>query len=358
MSKKKRIIIIVALILVVMILLSIGAFLLFMPKYNYKEITSKPEELGFEEVIDDRIINVALFGIDSREVTTNNSYKGNADTVMVMSVHTKTKKVKIISIMRDSLVPIERSTGIKYYKLNAAYSWGGPELAIKTINQNFNLDISEYATINFYGLADIIDALGGVDIELTEKEVTIRGENNHGINDYIDELCENKKLNANDYYVNTAGVHHLNGIQAVAYSRQRYCENIFGTNNDYGRTDRQRYVLEQLFNKVKGLSKSEYLKLIPVIFPNLETSFSLTEIMDVGLNFMLSSPMFEQYRIPQNSSDMNFLMPAPSGNFGSVVYYDLAYASKLINAIIYEDMTIENFVSQNPIEKNDWYNKR
>lgn len=354
--KKKRIILIIIIVVLALLLCALLGYIL-MPKYKHHEISKKPKDLGFEEVIDERIVNIALFGIDSREVTDKNSYKGNSDTIMVMSVNTKTKKVKIISVVRDSLVPIEKSSGITYYKLNAAYSWGGPELAVKTLNQNFNLDISEYATINFYGFADIVDAIGGIDIELTEKEVTIRGENNHGINDYIDEICENKGLDPNDYYVNTAGVKHLNGVQAVAYSRQRYCPNIFGTNNDYGRTDRQRYVLEQMFNKVSGLKKSQYLSLAAAAFPHIETSLSYADITGLGLKFMLSNPIFEQYRIPQNSKDMNFLMPAPKGKFGSVVYYDLGYAAKLINSIIYDDMTIEDFVSKNPIEKNDWYNK-
>lgn len=260
--------------------------------------------------------------------------------------------------MRDTLVPIERDTGLTYNKINCAYSWGGPELAIKTLNQNFGLDISEYATVNFYGMSDIIDAVGGIDVNLTKDEVTSRGKNNHGINDMIQEICQYENLKPNDYYVTVWGEQHLNGVQAVAYARIRYCTNIWGTSNDYGRTDRQRYVMEQLFNKAKSMSKSQSVKLAKALIPCTETSLSYSEIMNIAFSVMFSSPTFEQYRIPQNTPEMNFLMPSPSGSFGSVVYFDLNYASKVINAIIYDDMTIEDYVAEHPIEKNNWYAKR
>ncbi len=350
---KRRAIKIVSAILLALIVAVVWFFSYF--DYNYKKITGDPDELGFENVIDESIINVALFGIDSRSTDGKTSFTGNSDSIMILSINAQTKKVKIISLMRDTLVPIERDSGTTYTKINAAYSWGGPELAIKTLNRNFGLDISEYATVNFYGMSDIIDAVGGIDATLTESEVKARGNNNHGINDMIQEICIYENLNPKDYYVTTAGEQHLNGVQAVAYARIRYCTNIWGTSNDYGRTDRQRYVMEQLFNKAKTLSKSEYVKLAKALIPCTETSLSYSEIMGIAYKVMFSSPTFEQYRIPQNSTEMNFLMPSPSGSFGSVVYFDLAYATKVIKAIIYDDMTIEEYVAQNGIEKNDWY---
>ena len=353
---KRRAIVAVSSLLLVLVIMISAFFIIF--DYNYKRITGDPDVLGFEGVIDKNIINVALFGIDSRDTNGKTSFKGNSDSIMILSINTKTKKVKIISLMRDTLVPIERDTGLTYNKINCAYSWGGPELAIKTLNQNFGLDISEYATVNFYGMSDIIDAVGGIDVNLTKDEVTSRGKNNHGINDMIQEICQYEKLKPNDYYVTVWGEQHLNGIQAVAYARIRYCTNIWGTSNDYGRTDRQRYVMEQLFNKAKSMSKSQSVKLAKALIPCTETSLSYTEIMNIAFSVMFSSPTFEQYRIPQNTPEMNFLMPSPSGSFGSVVYFDLNYASKVINAIIYDDMTIEDYVAEHPIEKDNWYAKR
>ena len=353
---KRRAIVAVSSLLLVLVIMISAFFIIF--DYNYKRITGDPDVLGFEGVIDKNIINVALFGIDSRDTNGKTSFKGNSDSIMILSINTKTKKVKIISLMRDTLVPIERDTGLTYNKINCAYSWGGPELAIKTLNQNFGLDISEYATVNFYGMSDIIDAVGGIDVNLTKDEVTSRGKNNHGINDMIQEICQYENLKPNDYYVTVWGEQHLNGVQAVAYARIRYCTNIWGTSNDYGRTDRQRYVMEQLFNKAKSMSKSQSVKLAKALIPCTETSLSYTEIMNIAFSVMFSSPTFEQYRIPQNTPEMNFLMPSPSGSFGSVVYFDLNYASKVINAIIYDDMTIEDYVAEHPIEKDNWYAKR
>ena len=337
----------VSLILVIAIALGV---LLNVFDYNYNEIDV--DDLGIENVVNKDIVNVALFGIDTRDTT---SFKGNSDSIMILSLNTLTSKVKIISVMRDTLVPIEHNNKKTYSKINSAYASGGPELAIKTINTIFNLDISEYATVNFYGMADIIDAVGGIDAELTSAEVVSARASSYAINGCIEEICGNLDLNAKDYYITNPGQQHLNGVQAVAYSRIRYVANIWGTNNDYGRTDRQRYVMEQLFNKALTLGKSQYVKLVKSLIPCSETSLSYSEIMNLAFSILLNSPSFEQTRIPQQE----FLMTAPTNTgAGSVVYYDLEYAAKIIHAFIYDDITLEKYVEENGIEKNDWYSKR
>lgn len=319
--------------------------------YNYQNITENPEELGFENVIDENIVNIALFGIDTRDP---NSFKGLSDSIMILSLNTVTKKVKIISVMRDSLVPIPVSQkNTLYTKINTAYSRGGPELAIKTLNINFGLDISEYATVNFYGMADIIDAVGGIEAELTKGEVKKSDGTQHSINGCIDEICAHLGKNPNDYHIFEAGPHTLNGIQAVAYARIRYVANIWGTNNDYGRTDRQRHVMEQLFNKALTMKKSQYVSLAKSLIPCSETSLSYAEIMGLAFDILLNSPTFEQTRMPQQ----NWQMKQPSG-VGSVVYYDLDFAAKVIHAFIYDDIAPEDYIKENGIDKNDWYRKK
>lgn len=331
--------------LVLAIAVALGWFFIYFD-YNYVKITKDPEELGISEVIDEKIINIALFGIDTRDPK---SFKGNSDSIMILSLNTKTKKVKIISLMRDTLVPIVYNGKTTYNKINSAYAKGGPELAIKTINKVFGLDISEYATVNFFGMKDIIDAVGGIDVELTANEPNA----SYGLNDTIREQCSVLGLDPDDYYVYKSGVQHLNGLQAVAYSRIRRVANIWGTNNDYGRTDRQRYVMEQLFNKATQMSKSQYMKLAKALIPCSETSLSYSEIISLAVNILLHSPTFEQTRVPQT----DFLMTSPSGSFGSVVYFDLDYAAKVIHAVIYDDVTLEEYVETNGIEKNNWYAK-
>lgn len=318
--------------------------------YNHNEITDDPEDLGFDEVIDKEIVNVALFGIDTRNP---NTFSGNSDSIMVLSLNTKTQKVKITSIVRDTFVPIEKDGRTKYSKINSAYASGGPELAIKTINENFGLDISEYATVNFYGMVDIIDAVGGIDAELTQAEVKRPDGTLHHINGCIDEICENLGKSPKSYYITTAGEHHLNGIQAVAYSRIRYVRNIWGTNNDYGRTDRQRHVMEQLFNKALNISKGRYPKLIESLLPCSETSLSPKQILALANAIFVNTPTFEQTRMPNEK----YLMPSPQTSAGSVVYYDLDFAKDLMHAFIYEDISFDEYVEQNGIRKNDWYSK-
>lgn len=340
-----------ALTIVLALLVSFAIVFVSQFNYNYNKITTNPEDLGFENVIDQKIINIALFGIDTRSKT---SFKGNSDSIMVLSINTETKAVKIVSIMRDSLVRIENNGKVSYNKINSAYgsASGGPELAIKTINNNFGLDISEYATVNFYGMAEIIDAVGGIDVEFTRQEVYT----NHtdGFNGLVKRQCEKLGIDPEPYYIRTEGKHHVNGIQAVAYSRIRKYKNIWGTNNDFGRTDRQRYVMEQLFEKALKLPKTKYVSLVKALIPYTETSLSYKEIMGLAFDILLESPTFQQARMPLSE----YQMKAPNiPSVGSTVYYDLEFAKDLLHEYFYNDVTPEAYVEQNGISKNDWYAK-
>ncbi len=316
--------------------------------YNYNSITDDAENLGFEEIIDKNVKNIALFGIDSR----GDNFKGNSDSIMVLSLNMDTKQVKIVSIMRDSLVKIDRNGKTTYNKINSAYAYGGPELAIKTINENFGLDISEYATVNFEGMMDIIDAVGGIEAELTSAEVASVEKNGWVLNGNINDMCKRMGIDASKHYITKPGKHHLNGIQAVAYSRIRKVKNIWGTNNDHGRTDRQRYVMEQLFNKALTLNKASYIKLAKALIPCTETSLSYSNIMDIAFDILLHSPTFSQSRVPMEEYQMS--TPTISG-VGSCVYYDLEYASKVLHAYFYDDITPEEYIEKNGVEKNNWY---
>lgn len=350
---RRVVIVVVAVLLVVGLLAGVGYLIL--PKYRYKPVPDAASDLGIDETdvqFDKKIINVALFGLDSRKPDT---FTGLSDCVMILSLNTETKQVKVFSVMRDSLVPIRRNGTVSYNKLNSVYQFGGSTLAIKTLNECFGLDISEYVTVNFYGLAHIIDAVGGVDVTLTQEEVTARGTTHQsGINDYIDEICQYMGEDARSNRITTAGTQHVNGIQAVAYSRIRYVKNTWGGVDDFGRTDRQRYVMEQLFNKALTLSKTQYVSLAKALLPYVETSLSYRETLSLATGILLKSPTFEQMRIPR----YEFVMDPPHGTWGSAVYYDLDYASRVIRAVIYDNMTIDQYEELHPVEKNDWYAKR
>lgn len=344
----QRVLIVAVAILAAVALAAVGVAV-FLPRYRYNPMSETPSELGVDKVFDQKVVNIALFGIDSRDP---DMFSGLSDSIMVLSLNTETKQIKLLSIMRDSLVQIEQNGKKNVNKMNAAYNLGGASLAIKTINQNFGLDISEYVTVNFYGLAHIIDALGGIDITLTETEVKGYSQENYpAFNDYVDEICINMGVDAQEYYITSAGSYHVNGVQAVAYSRIRYMPNVWGGRDDFGRTDRQRYVLEQLFEKTKTMSKSQYVKLAKALFPYVETSLSYSESVGLALDMLLYSPTFTHMRIPR----YEFVMNSPSGVWGDAVYYDLEYASRVIKAVLYEDMTIDAFEELYPVEKKSWY---
>ena len=168
--------------------------------------------------------NYAFFGIDSQ--TGSMSDRGNrSDSIIVVSINNSTKDVKLLSIYRDTYVSING----KYSKINAAYSWGGPELAISTINRNLDLNIEKYATVNFKILADIVDAVGGIEVKVDKSILK-------NLNAYIGDM--NRINGGHSPKLSSAGTYTLDGNQAVAYSRIRYT-----AGGDLARAGRQREVL-------------------------------------------------------------------------------------------------------------------
>lgn len=276
-GKKAALISVTSVVLVIAILL--GWFFSYF-NYNYNSITGNPDELGFSGIKDKNVINIALFGVDSRD---ENVFKGNTDSIMILSLNTETKKVKIFSVMRDTFVPMEYEGKTYYGKINSAYS-KGPEHAIKTLNQAFDLDISEYATVNFYGMTDIIDAVGGITATITEDELKWKGYDHPNLNNCMDEICREMGLDAGKYYIKSAGEQTLNGVQAVAYARVRNCTSVWGTRDDFGRTDRQRHVMQELFNKAITMKKTQYTKLAKALIPCSETSLSYSDIISLAFN--------------------------------------------------------------------------
>lgn len=201
---------------------------------NVFDAEFKPQEIVQNKDIDtiklDEYLNIALFGLDSRDQELSGT---NSDTIMVVSIDRDSKEVKLVSVYRDSYQKIYSGKEPYYSKINAAYASGGPEGAINTLNQNFDLDIKDYVAVNFNGIATIIDLLGGIDVNITEDE---RGY----INGYLTETRKITGLDADDVYRN--GQVHLNGLQATAYCRIRYTavymEDGSVYNNDFGRTAR------------------------------------------------------------------------------------------------------------------------
>ena len=207
--------------------------------------------------------NIALFGVDSRE---EELLSGNnrSDMIIILSINKKSGDCKLMSVYRDTFLDIGDGT---YTKCNAAYAYGGPEQAVNMLNRNLDLNITDFVTIGFGGLANLIDAVGGVDIDVTEDEI-------HGINDYQSTMAA--ELGRGYNTVNAPGPQTLDGLQAVAYCRIRYT-----AGDDYKRTERQREVLMQTFNKAKRLTPKKLNQITETVFQEVATSLTMPEAMGI-----------------------------------------------------------------------------
>lgn len=225
-----------------------------------------------------KIKNIALFGIDATDGET-----GRSDSIMIATLDPVHNKLKITSVMRDSYVYID---GYGQDKINHAYAFGGPELAIKTLNENFGLNIEDFVSVNFSSLPTIINILGGIDIEITQEELEY-------INGYIDSL--NSVEGTYSPHISYAGVQHVDGIQALAYSRIRYT-----SGGDYERTQRHRTVLDALFNKLTSTSVASYNSLLNEVLPYVQTNLSAADILSLGTKVLGIGNNLEQDRFPRD----------------------------------------------------------
>jgi len=225
-------------------------------------------------------VAIALFGLDAR-------YEGEharSDTIMLLLIDHSRKKIKIASIMRDLYVDVP---GHGKRKINSAYELGGPKLALSTLNLTFELPLTKYVTVDFRGFEKIIDAVGGVDIEVKDYEVEHINMNMREVRNLVGgEVPEVKR----------PGLQHLNGRQALGYARIRYVGN-----GDYERVQRQQRVLEQVFEKVKSASLGTKLRIIDIVLPYVETNLTRNDIISLAMK-NYSKYTLERIRIPIDGS--------------------------------------------------------
>ena len=283
-SKTKKILFAVEII--VLLLFIVGL-------YVYGQLNSKLDKIN-QPVLDDSKIKVnqevqdsidsqestltgyttyALFGIDHRDKNTALGGE-NSDTIIIASVNNDTKDVKLVSVYRDTLLNLGNDT---YSKANAAYAYGEAEQAITMLNTNLDLNISEYATVNFNALTTIIDDLGGLDMDMSYAEIV-------HMNNYCVETSEET---GKDYTpielpdrpddIEAVQYHyHLNGVQATSYCRIRYTASL-----DMGRTERQRRVIQMIVSKAKSAGLGKIFKIMDDVFPMVTTSMTKDEILQL-----------------------------------------------------------------------------
>lgn len=312
MSKKKKLLIVLLIIVIILVIAAITATAIIFhyigkvtvedPKTAFPKVDSvvdddltdepdSPKEViddakkridenlankATEIISDDNVINVLLIGTDSR----GNDDRGRSDSMILVSINKNTKQVIMTSFLRDIYLYIPDT---EYTRLNHSYAYGGPDLLIQTLESNFKIRIDRYVRVNFFSFIDVVDEVGGVEIDVTDEEVEY-------INMYLSEINRLEGVAEGDSKLLSGGKLTLNGRQALAYSRIRY----IGT--DFQRTQRQRTVLEALIKKMKKLSMAELSDLLDVLLPQLATNMTEGEMF----SFVVDSPSYLKYDVIQN----------------------------------------------------------
>lgn len=298
MAKRKRQkmkVIGLAVMLVLIIVLSVVAFA--MSKWGKMDrIKLGKDDIETNELSKETIKNMegyttlALFGLDNR--SNGNFERGNSDTIIIASISNKTGEIKMLSVYRDTYLDLTDGT---FNKANSAYNKGGPKQAVNMLNKNLDLHITDYVSVDFNALVDVIDMLGGIELEITEEEAVY-------INGYIDEIVSVTGKSSNHI---SAGTQLVDGTQATAYARIRYT-----TGWDYKRTERQRIVLGKIFEKVKQADLGTLNDMLDAVLPEVSTSLSLSEMMGMMKNV-------GKYNMGENAG---FPFEKESADVGNVSY--------------------------------------
>lgn len=250
----------IAVVIIIVIILGIIAGFIYnkVSKVNFVKIDEG--NLAIENKTGYR--NIALLGVDTRDM---NSLDGSrSDAIIIVSINEQSKDVNLISVYRDSYIDVQ---GHGLTKVTHAYAYGGPELALNTLNRNLDLDISEFVTVNFEIVADVVDLVGGIDIDIDKSELS-------QMNKYIEDTSKNVGRKANK--ITSAGKQHLDGIQAVTYARIRKT-----AGGDYKRTERMRTVLTEVFEKAKKMDAGKLNELANKVLPQVQTNIGLSEVISL-----------------------------------------------------------------------------
>ncbi len=303
-----------------------------------------PDSLDLNPNLPDNVMNILLIGVDTRSKDPR-EILGLGDTQIIVSINRDTGAIRMTSILRDSLVTVPGYKSQK--KINNSFSLGntskkvkngttrdkvlnGAALAMRTVNYNFEMNIEHFVAINFNGLASIIDALGGIDIELSKAEAKY-------INSYLRKhppAYDNKAKGERVPLEAVAGTQHLDGVQAVMYARTRSLKN----ENDFNRTDRQRHLLDLLLHKVlQDMDFGSLLDLIGVAVDYSETNMNAQTMFDLArsllptlMNAEPGAALFEQMRIPMDKA-----YSYDTYNGASVVKYNIKKHAKALHEFIY-----------------------
>lgn len=261
-----RIFLVLLVILVIVAGIGIGYVYTMFGKINVEELDETA--IGISEETQERLSgyrNIAIFGIDSR--SDDYGLGNRSDCIIIASLNQETNEIKLVSVYRDTYMQVEENGKEVLDKVTHAYSYGGAQNAVKALNTNLDLNITEYVTVNFDAVIAAVDAMGGVTIDIDSSELSY-------INDYIDATSSSSGVKSS--HITKTGKQTLDGVQAVAYSRIRYT-----AGGDYKRTERMRTVIEAMLTKAKTLSISKLNTLVDTILPRVSTNITATDILEL-----------------------------------------------------------------------------
>ena len=278
-----------------------------------KELFDNLKEDSTEIKYNEDVFNILLIGTDEREGISGS----RADCMILCSLNKNNKEITLTSIMRDSYVAIP---DYGYNRINASYAFGNTKLLIDTIEQNFKINIDRYAKVDFFSFIDIVDALGGIDITLSDEEIRV-------LNLYLCEVNDIMGLPLNDGEIKgEAGVYHLTGKQALAYARNRYTGN-----SDFSRTERQRNILVAIKDKVSNSNLIELNNLLNTLLPYITTDMSQGEC----ISLMLDSASYLNSDINSNRIPYDGAWTSETINNMSVLSLDINKNIELLHNDIY-----------------------
>ena len=330
LTKKQLVIRIVLIAAAVLAALAIAFVSVMMAYLNRVDRTSEISgSTGINSQIEfsKDVTNIALFGLDTRQ----HNDVGRSDAMIIVSIDRAHDKIKLTSLARDSYVKVD---GHGQTKLTHAWAYGKANLAVKTINQNYGMNITDYAYVNFYEFVDLIDYIGGVDIELNADELRIANEY------YAPEL---NSLGIKCPPIPGTGLQHLSGAQALAYSRNRY------TGSDIDRGNRQKNVLQAAYEQMKKTPITKYPGVIGKILDMVHTNLTNGEMLSIATWALSKNPSMEMLSLPTPACKPN------GGNWGDgsgwVYRYDLDIATAVLHDFIYETNTDLSTISTTAIPK-------
>lgn len=290
--------------------------------------TFSKSQLSNDELLEDsKVLNVMLFGEDNAR----GQEFGRSDSMIMLSIDNRHKKLKMTSFQRDSYVYVD---GYGYDKLTNAYAYGGPKLTIQTIESNFGVKVDRYAVVDYASFIEIIDVLGGIDLELTQEEI-----------DYINyQLYKNKQSDTRTTITDAPGKVHLTGQQALWYARNRGLdsseEGIGIAGDDWDRTSRQRKLLETMFNDMKGADLTQIISIVGKVGPLVTTNLKkdeITALVSHSMTYLTYS--VEQYTVPEEGQ-WYYMNDTPVGSV--IAFSDLETQRKLFAEFIYEELITGN----------------